>query len=76
MLTIFTIPKCFRGHISVIQRNAIRSWRMLRPECEIILFGDEEGMKEVAEEFGVRHIDMPATPERVWRAIHSTRSGP
>jgi carbon-monoxide dehydrogenase large subunit len=21
-------------------------------------------------EFGVRHIDMPATPERVWRAIH------
>ena len=22
------------------------------------------------EEFGVTHIDMPATPERVWRAIH------
>ena len=28
-------------------------------------------------EFGVRHIEMPATPERIWRAIHgksATRS--
>ena len=24
---------------------------------------------------GVRHVDMPATPERVWRAIVSTRDG-
>ncbi len=24
-------------------------------------------------EFGVRHIDMPATPERVWRAIEEAR---
>jgi aerobic carbon-monoxide dehydrogenase large subunit len=23
-------------------------------------------------DFGVRHIEMPATPERVWRAIHGT----
>jgi aerobic carbon-monoxide dehydrogenase large subunit len=21
-------------------------------------------------EFGVEHLDMPLTPERVWRAIH------
>ncbi len=25
-------------------------------------------------EFGVRHIEMPATPERVWRAIRAARS--
>jgi carbon-monoxide dehydrogenase large subunit len=25
-------------------------------------------------EFGVRHIEMPATSERVWRAIHDSRS--
>ena len=25
-------------------------------------------------EFGVRHIEMPATPERVWRAIQAARS--
>ena len=24
---------------------------------------------------GVAHIDMPATPERVWRAIRRARSG-
>jgi carbon-monoxide dehydrogenase large subunit len=27
-------------------------------------------------ELGVRHIEMPATPEQVWRAIHSGRSAP
>lgn len=26
-------------------------------------------------EFGVRHIDMPATPERIWRAIQAARKG-
>src|SRR5207237_870923 len=25
--------------------------------------------------FGVEHIDMPATPERIWRAIRSARQG-
>jgi carbon-monoxide dehydrogenase large subunit len=24
-------------------------------------------------EYGIRHIDMPATPERVWRAIREVR---
>jgi carbon-monoxide dehydrogenase large subunit len=23
--------------------------------------------------FGVRHVEMPATPERVWRAIRDAR---
>ena len=27
-------------------------------------------------EFGVSHIEMPATPERVWRAIHRNRASP
>jgi carbon-monoxide dehydrogenase large subunit len=25
---------------------------------------------DALSEFGVRHIEMPATPERIWRAIH------
>ncbi len=25
-------------------------------------------------ELGVEHVEMPATPERVWRAIRSTRA--
>jgi len=25
-------------------------------------------------EFGVTHIDLPATPERIWRAIQQART--
>ena len=56
MLTIFTIPKPFAGHIGVIQRNAIMSWLALIPACEIILFGDEPGIQEIAQEFGIVHV--------------------
>src|SRR6266481_2652984 len=28
---------------------------------------------DALSEFGIRHIDMPATPERVWQAIRSAR---
>ena len=56
MLTIFATPKPFRGHVAVIQRNAIRSWTLLRPTCEIILMGNEEGTAEIASEFSLRHI--------------------
>jgi hypothetical protein len=56
MLTIFTTPKPFRGHFAVIQRNAIRSWTLLRPPCEVILLGDEEGTAEIASEFCLRHV--------------------
>ena len=55
MLTIFCTPKPFVGHINIIQRNAIKSWTMLHPEVEVILFGDEEGAATVCQEFGLRH---------------------
>jgi hypothetical protein len=50
MLTVFTVPKPFRGHIAVIQRNALRSWAALEPRCELIVCGDEEGAREAAAE--------------------------
>jgi carbon-monoxide dehydrogenase large subunit len=28
---------------------------------------------DALSEFGIRHIDMPATPERVWHAIREAR---
>jgi hypothetical protein len=56
MLTVFSTPKPFEGHFAMIQRNAIRSWTLLHPDCEVILFGDEKGTEAVASEFGVRHI--------------------
>jgi len=56
MLTIFTCPKPFEGHIGIIQENAVRSWMKLPIPVEIILFGDEPGIAEVSEWYGVRHI--------------------
>lgn len=53
---MFSIPKLFRGHAGTIQTNAIQSWTLLRPTCEIILFGDEDGTAETAARFGVRHV--------------------
>ena len=55
-LTIFAIPKPFRGHIEIIQRNAIESWTRLQPKPEVILLGDDPGTAEVAAELGILHI--------------------
>jgi carbon-monoxide dehydrogenase large subunit len=30
---------------------------------------------DAVAEFGVTHINMPATPERVWEAIHTAQAG-
>jgi carbon-monoxide dehydrogenase large subunit len=31
------------------------------------------GRRRTWPHLGVRHVDMPATPERVWRAINAVR---
>ncbi|HEU0048115.1 MAG TPA: hypothetical protein VFQ43_10980 [Nitrososphaera sp.] len=56
MLTIFTVAKPFRGEFATIQRNAILSWSRLRPACEILLLGNEEGLADIATETGATHI--------------------
>ena len=56
MLSIFSVPKPFRGHIEIIQRNAISSWLRVHPHCEIILCGNEPGTEQTAAEFKVRYI--------------------
>jgi hypothetical protein len=56
MLTIFSTPKPFEGRVGTIQRNALMSWRMLDPDIEIILFGDEPGTAEVCSELRLRHV--------------------
>jgi len=55
VLTIFTTAKPFEGHTGIIQRNALKSWTLLHPEVEVILFGDDEGAAETCKEFGIRH---------------------
>ncbi|MFW6275515.1 MAG: glycosyltransferase family 2 protein, partial [bacterium] len=55
-VTIFSIPKPFAGKNSVLQRNAVMSWLSIYPRPNIYLLGDEPGIKEVCEEFGISHI--------------------
>ena len=47
LLTIFSAPKAFKGHVGIIQQNAIRSWLSLRPKPRVILFCNEDGAAEV-----------------------------
>jgi hypothetical protein len=56
MLTFFSTPKPFQGHINVIQRNALRSWQRVHPDVEILLFGDDAGAAEVCRELAIRHV--------------------
>src|SRR5262245_46924445 len=63
MITIFAIPKAFLGHIKIIQRNAIQSWTLLKPRPRLILFGNDEGTKETAEELNIEHVPSVARSE-------------
>jgi hypothetical protein len=56
LITFFCIPKAFCGLTATIQTNAIRSWRQLNPDYEIILFGNDEGTAEIASELKIKHI--------------------
>jgi hypothetical protein len=48
MITFFFTPKPFHGHIGIIQRNAIRSWKLAHPDEECIMFSNEESAVGVA----------------------------
>lgn len=55
-MTIFTTPKPFVGDTRVRQINALKSWKALHPDIEIIIFGDEEGTEDITSELGLKHI--------------------
>ncbi|MDD4736017.1 MAG: hypothetical protein PHP44_07925 [Kiritimatiellae bacterium] len=67
-VTIFALPKPFVDpHITMIQRNALQSWITSCPKAEIVLIGNEDGVKETAQAFGVIHcpevrVDSYGTP--------------
>ncbi len=56
MISFFTVPKPFVGHIGTIQRNAIVNWLQSAPGAEVLIFGDEPGAEAAAAETGARHI--------------------
>jgi hypothetical protein len=63
MLTFFTTAKPFKGHSAIIQRNALRSWTLLHPDVQVIVFGDDEGSAYVCAEFGLHHEPNVAKTE-------------
>lgn len=48
MITFFTIPKPHVGKTRILQENALNSWLAVDPSSEIIVFGDEKGIEELA----------------------------
>ena len=56
MITLFTTTKDFTGIYKTIQMNALKSWRSISNDIEIIIFGDSKGSKEAAEEVGAEYI--------------------
>lgn len=56
MITFLSSPKPFVGHAGVIQRNAIRSWKRVHPDAEVILYGRSEGTEQVCDELGGRYV--------------------
>lgn len=63
MLTFFTTTKPFEGLTSIIQKNAIKSWTLLIPRPEIIIFGNENGTSEICKELDLIHVPNIATNE-------------
>ena len=81
-ITIFTVPKAFEGHIGIIQRNAIKSWTLLQPQPQILLFGNEKGVDEAAQTFGAMHVphiefNKYGTPllDGIFRQAHELAQG-
>lgn len=63
-LTIFTIPKPFCDpHVSLIQHNALASWRQLGPDVEAFVMGDDEGVAESARRHHATHVSGAVTNE-------------
>jgi hypothetical protein len=56
-ITFVTAPRAFDEDTTVRQRASILSWHMQPgPSKEVLLFGDEQGIAELAEEWGLRHM--------------------
>jgi hypothetical protein len=63
-ITIFSAPKPFTNpHINVIQRNAVKSWKLLE-DVDVILIGDEPGIPEAARELGVKNVPQVDRDEK------------
>ena len=58
MITLLSSLKPFRGDVARLQENALRNWRRLGKDVEIILYGDGEGVAEHARRYAARHVPV------------------
>jgi len=58
MITLFATPKNFTGIFNDIQLNAIRSWRALSKDIQIIILGDSKGSEKAAREINAEYIPV------------------
>ena len=63
-LTIFTTCRPFEGEFADIQRNAVTSWALLKPEPQIILIGAEMGTAELAKDMRLKYL--PSVQRNIW----------
>lgn len=75
MITFFTTPKAFQGHIGTIQTNALKSWSYLDPKPEVILLGNDQGVKEAAEQFQFKHLPLETEGIPILSEIFETARG-
>ena len=60
-VTIFSAPKPFTDpRIARIQRNAIGSWLNMGDQVEVLLLGDDPGIREASAQFGATHLPSVA----------------
>jgi hypothetical protein len=74
-ITFFAVPKPFRGHIGLIQRNAVQSWLRAFPGCQVILLADDDGTAEAAAQLGVVHVPNVARNEFGTPLLHDVFAG-
>ena len=66
IVTFIACPKAYTGAIAAIQQRAVRNWMAVAPGSEVLLFGDEDGTKDHAEECGARWVpDVALSPSGV-----------
>ena len=56
MITFLTSPKPFIGIDKENQYTAIKNWKLIADNVEIILYGNSEGIENAANELNVKIV--------------------
>jgi hypothetical protein len=65
LVTILTAPKPFVDpHIITIQNNALRSWKALGDQVDIIILGNDAGISEAVQPMNISHFPDVACNEK------------